>query len=263
MPYFYFRQLAITSDGVYALEQFIIARYHMNTQVYRHRVRQITDSMIVRGIELGIEVDGHQFLRDLYNYEDNDAYRENYLSWNDDKLVLRMLDDSTAEGPSKTIFKQLEARRLFKEIFRININELDLLAKNALISLDPIKAKSITRGIEHTIADTHKELQERFLIVRLFTQKSAGQTEASVIVKKNDGTLREFRQESTLFGSIDTTTQDQQLAVFAPQDWTDDIKKAQKKETYRQELLPLINDYLKARTGLFGAADTKNEGGGI
>jgi hypothetical protein len=61
-----------------------------------------------------------------------------------------------------------------------------------------------------------------------------------------------------LFGSIDTTTQDQELAVFAPQDWKDDVKKAQRKEEYRQELLPLINDYLKAQAGLFGAANAQN-----
>ncbi len=231
----YDRQLAITSDGVYALEQFIIARYHMNTQVYRHRVRQITDSMIVRGIELGMEIDDHQWLKDLYNYEDNEEYRENFLSWNDEKLVLRMIDDATPEGPSKSVFQRLLSRNLFKEILRIKFNELDLLAKNSLLSLDTAKRKELTRGIQHAIADTHPELSEQFIIVSLFTQKSAGQTEGSVIVRKGDGTLREFRQESTLFGSIDTTTQDQELAVFAPQDWTDDVKKAQKKETYRQE----------------------------
>ena len=79
-----------------------------------------------------------------------------------------------------------------------------------------------------------------------------------MIVKKADGTLREFREESTLFGSIDTTTQDQELAVFAPQDWRDDVKKAQKKEEYRQGLSPLINDYLRAWTGLFGDANAQN-----
>ena len=144
----YDRQLGITSDGVYALEQFIIARYHMNTQVYRHRVRQITDSMIVRAIELGMEVDGHQWLKDLYNYEDNDEYRENYLSWDDEKLLLKMVDDSTPQGPSKTIFQSLVVRELFKEIFRIKYNELDLLSRNALLSLDAAKKKEITRGIE-------------------------------------------------------------------------------------------------------------------
>jgi len=42
------RELAITQDGVLTLEQFVIARYHMTGQVYRHKIRLITDSMIVR-----------------------------------------------------------------------------------------------------------------------------------------------------------------------------------------------------------------------
>jgi HD superfamily phosphohydrolase len=130
----------------------------MNTQVYRHRVRQITDAMIVRAIELGMEIDRHQWLKDLYNYQDNAEYRENYLSWNDDKLLLRMIDDSTPKGPSKTIFQALVARNLFKEILRIKYNELGLLAKNALLSLDATKKREITRGVERAIADTHREL---------------------------------------------------------------------------------------------------------
>src|SRR5260370_42116924 len=114
--------MAIASDGVHALEQFMIARYHMSMQVYSHRVRQITDSMIGRGIELGIQIDNIPWLKELYNYEDNEEYRENYLSCNDDKLMLRMLDNSTTEGPSKTVFKSLFARDLFKEILRISLN---------------------------------------------------------------------------------------------------------------------------------------------
>ncbi|WP_073167029.1 HD domain-containing protein [Desulfofundulus australicus] len=47
------RVLAISEDGVHALEQFVLAKYYMNTQVYRHRVRLITDAMLVRAIEPG------------------------------------------------------------------------------------------------------------------------------------------------------------------------------------------------------------------
>jgi HD superfamily phosphohydrolase len=251
----YDRQLAITSDGVYVLEQFIIARYHMNTQVYRHRVRQITDSMIVRGIELGLEIDKMSWLKDLYNYEDNEEYRENYLSWDDDRLIFNMVDKSTPEGPSKTIFRRLLARDLFKEILRVNLNDLDLLAKNALLSLDPAKEKQITSGLERAVSDAYSEFEEEFVIVKIIRQKSAGQTEGSVVVRGNDGSLREFREESILFSSIDTRTQEQQLVIFTPMTWADDINKAKRREFYRQELVPLVNDYLKANTGLFGPID--------
>ena len=46
--------LAISDEGIYALEQLLLAKLHMTQQVYRHRVRSISDAMIVRGIELAI-----------------------------------------------------------------------------------------------------------------------------------------------------------------------------------------------------------------
>jgi len=42
--------LGIHEDGRFAVEQMILAKWHMNQQVYAHRVRTITDAMIVRGL---------------------------------------------------------------------------------------------------------------------------------------------------------------------------------------------------------------------
>ena len=43
--------LAISEDGVHAVEQYVMAKYYMNTQVYRHRVRLATDAMLTRAME--------------------------------------------------------------------------------------------------------------------------------------------------------------------------------------------------------------------
>jgi HD superfamily phosphohydrolase len=51
------REMLIRPDGVHAVEQFVMAKYYLTTMVYRHKVRLITDQMIVRAIELGIEKD--------------------------------------------------------------------------------------------------------------------------------------------------------------------------------------------------------------
>lgn len=48
-------QLGITNEGIYSVEQLLLAKYHMNVQVYQHRVRRITDAMLVKGIEFAIE----------------------------------------------------------------------------------------------------------------------------------------------------------------------------------------------------------------
>ena len=45
----------LVSEGIHALEQLLLAKQHMTQQVYHHRVRSISDAMIVRGIELAID----------------------------------------------------------------------------------------------------------------------------------------------------------------------------------------------------------------
>ena len=44
--------IGISKDGIHVVEQFILAKYYMTTQVYRHRIRMITDAMIRRAISL-------------------------------------------------------------------------------------------------------------------------------------------------------------------------------------------------------------------
>ena len=61
--------LAISVDGLHTLEQFVLAKYYMTTQVYRHRLRLITDQMIERAISLGIEEDKIGWLKTLYSYD--------------------------------------------------------------------------------------------------------------------------------------------------------------------------------------------------
>jgi len=46
--------LMVSADGVHALEQFVLAKYYLTAQVYSHRVRLVTDQMVVRAITLGV-----------------------------------------------------------------------------------------------------------------------------------------------------------------------------------------------------------------
>lgn len=65
--------LGIDEEGIYALEQLIMAKYHMTTQVYFHRIRGITDSMIIRGTELAVE-EGLDEIKRLYTYNESDEF---------------------------------------------------------------------------------------------------------------------------------------------------------------------------------------------
>jgi len=80
------RSLAVDLDGVHTLEQFVLAKYYMTTQVYRHKVRLITDNMIVRAISLGIEEDGIEFLQRLYTFDDSLEFYREWVKWDDEVL---------------------------------------------------------------------------------------------------------------------------------------------------------------------------------
>lgn len=55
--------------------------------VYRHKVRLITDQMIVRAIVLGIEKEANKRLKQLYEFRQTQAFYTNYLSWNDARFL--------------------------------------------------------------------------------------------------------------------------------------------------------------------------------
>ena len=111
----YDQHMAVRYDGINSLEQFVLAKYYMTTQVYRHKIRLVSDAMIIRGLELGIEKDGIDFLNRLYRYEDTEEYIENYLNhW--DERVINELVFSERPGFAHDIFKRLYNRLLFKQI---------------------------------------------------------------------------------------------------------------------------------------------------
>jgi HD superfamily phosphohydrolase len=62
------KEMLIRPDGVHAIEQFVMAKYYLTTMVYRHKVRLITDQMIVRAIALGIEKEDNKKLTQLYEF---------------------------------------------------------------------------------------------------------------------------------------------------------------------------------------------------
>ena len=113
--------LAISSKGIHALEQLLLAKQHMTQQVYHHRVRSISDAMIVRGIELAIDEE-NQELKQLYRYDGTSRFIENYMEYHDERLIdiLKRCDEEKACN----IFKRLYERRLFKMIGELSLNSI-------------------------------------------------------------------------------------------------------------------------------------------
>lgn len=116
--------LVMSSQGIYALEQLLLARYHMTQQVYWHRVSLISNQMIIRGITLAIE-GGNPQMKELYQYDakDKENFIQKYLNYHDEKVVdiLRSCEQKKA----CEIFKRLYARNLFKMIAELPLKEVD------------------------------------------------------------------------------------------------------------------------------------------
>src|SRR3989338_9561137 len=126
--------LAISIDGIHALEQFVLAKYYMATQVYRHKIRLISDQMIARAIDLGIEEDKISWLKNLYSYDGSDEYIQEYLAWSDDRLINQILDNQTPDGYAKDLFTRLQNRQLLKCIFDVTAVRLKL-EQNQLVGI--------------------------------------------------------------------------------------------------------------------------------
>lgn len=126
--------LAISDQGIYALEQLLLARHHMTQQVYRHRVRSISDAMIVRGIELAIQ-EGNQELKQLYQYDETPEFIKNYTEYHDERLI-DILKKCNEEKACK-IFERLYQRKLFKMIGELQLKDVDdAIAKRRLLQMD-------------------------------------------------------------------------------------------------------------------------------
>lgn len=114
--------LAISSKGIYALEQLLLARYHMTQQVYWHRVSLISTEMIIRGITLAID-GGNRKIAALYRYdeENREDFLQNYLTSHDEKVIdiLR----NCAQEKAREIFDRLYRRDLFKMIAELRFKD--------------------------------------------------------------------------------------------------------------------------------------------
>jgi HD superfamily phosphohydrolase len=115
--------LAFHEDGIYALEEMLLARYHMHRQVYGHKTRVGIDRMLVRSLMLGVEegiLPGTVFCPPA---SPDKAFVTEYLNW-DDARVTRALYGAPAESTAGKVMRALVDRRLCKRVLRFDRNSL-------------------------------------------------------------------------------------------------------------------------------------------
>ena len=246
--------LAIKSTAIYALEQLLLARYHMTQQVYWHRVSLISNEMIIRGITLAIDANNPEMTR-LYRYpeknnEESDQdyeqrkkdFIQNYLNYHDEKVIEILKNDPEGQVPAeaKEIFGRLYNRKLFKMIAELRFkDERDVILHSQLDEMLADKEKK--QQCEAEIA-AHLGLNAAYVIVSkppIRTQNYGIPTnllnpEAIMIFDEDQNGLRRmidyanelfFVRPSTDVSSLET------VQIYAP----DQVSETQKREI--QEIL--------------------------
>jgi HD superfamily phosphohydrolase len=123
--------LGISMKGIEAAEGLKIARYHMHSAVYNHKVRRIADSMLVRATVRAIQdgkLDSSHF---AYRKGDRDFLKA-YFALNDRELMERVI---AGGGPSGRLMDDLRHRRLLKRGFVREMSEFVGPTRDRIIRL--------------------------------------------------------------------------------------------------------------------------------
>jgi len=222
------KQLAISSDGIHALEQFVLAKYYLTTQVYRHKVRLITDQMLIRAIRLGIEVDEIQELHDLYTYDRSPDFLANYTRWDDARFLLTFGDDKLRGTQCHGVLRRLVERRLLKQVYRARLDELPAESRDGLSRISEPSRKGPRDAAERAVLERMKTIaaealepdQPQLVIVHAYTIKSVREASAGdegpILVQQRSGPPTTFHDESALFRSITEGMSEEFIEVYAP-----------------------------------------------
>ena len=181
--------LVVQEEGIFAVEQLVLAKQYMTRQVYAHRVRTITDLMIVRGLELAIE-DGHEEIKKLFSYDGSQEFLEFYLRFDDGRLMSTALDDRYPR--SKGVFNRLRERRLYKEVAEIRLDELgvdDSITRGQLLNLDPAKECELEQHVAGLVdCDPWEVIVHKKSIKHPAYQESGGLEPDAIHVLPRNGT---------------------------------------------------------------------------
>lgn len=222
------KELMIDPDGVHAVEQYVLAKYYLTTNVYRHRVRLITDQMIVRAIRLGIDEENIADLRTLYTFNASPEFFENYRGWDDARFLTTFGAPNGVASPCRDLLFRLRQRRLLKRVYFCSLQDLaPEELRELLTKLDKRENAAKRADLERAIATEigtaiNQTIDPRFVIVHVYTIKSvrvsSRNDEASIIVAKTPEPRR-FEDESALFASINEGYSEGYVEVYAPVDW--------------------------------------------
>lgn len=247
------RDLMVARDGVHAVEQYVLAKYHMTAMVYRHKVRLITDQMITRAIVLGVERDNIADLRSIYAYDGSSAFLDNYVQWDDARFIDTFSRGANASSRCGRMLERLRNRQLLKRVFRLSVKELAPEAREYALNIIKAKYAAIRSQTEAEVAEQlaiefKTSVDAGDVIVHSYAIRSAREMsrndEAAVIVATPGQNVRTLEQESTLFASIDERLSDQYIEVYAPMEWKNHAEREQRLTHLVSTIKPILERHL-------------------
>ena len=207
--------LAVEEDGVNTLEQFVLARYYLTTQVISHKGRRISDAMLVRGLTLGVATDGIGFLQKLYTFEPGSEFIDEYVKWNDERLVSRLLEPEWGHTWAGRFMRRLTERRLLKIVFRRPVIDFP----NLVLNSDRVKAAA--PAIESEVA-TILGVAPQEVILKVHRSPPTRKSEGAVLIAGRNNRPESFENRSMIFRSVDQTLREEHVECFAPLDGRDE-----------------------------------------
>ena len=233
--------LAISDEGIHALEQLLLAKHHMTQQVYHHRVRSISDAMIVRGIELAIREKNTELER-LYKYDGTSEFIENYMRYHDERVI--DLIKQCCQEKAGNIFERLYARKLFKMIGEFSLKDVDdATDRLRLLQMDDEQNEQ-KRKWEVRIAED-LEIDPDYVIVdkvhirnpNYRSRSYSLNPEAIMIFDEKQRKLKNFSRYASELILARSPTDEADLEtvqVYAPWDGWDALSAAQKQQDQKQ-----------------------------
>lgn len=221
-------ELMVREDGLHVVEQFVLAKYYLTSQVYRHRVRLITDQMITRAIILGIEDDGLPELQRLYAFDGSEAFYDNFLRWNDARFLHAFGDEAPDGSKCKALLARLTTRNLLKRVFRLAATEFSAGVRESLMEITKPDQQRRRREAEGVLArlltqEFGSPVDPGWTILHTFQIKSVRESsrndEKSILVWRPGQPPGAFETKSVMFKSIDERLSDQYVEVYAPVAW--------------------------------------------
>jgi len=236
------KQLGIDEEGVYAVEQLLFAKYHMNAQVYQHRIRRITDAMLVRGIIHALD-EGISEVNRLFEPEDSIDYVNRYLDNNDNTLMNLIL--TKGKNWSREYFRRLSGRRLLKEVFSIKIDDSNFpdgielmnimnLTKEQLQEIET-KAAEVFSQDENRVSPSLVIADRQNIPNPTFRSQRVRIDSDTIMVKLKSGQRKLFREVSKVFSNPGVDPEMDILYVYLPLDWIGDRKERDKFIEERRE----------------------------